>query len=179
MAARGKIRRAARRGEKIPEGYALDKHGHSTTDPNAALDDGVVLPIGGAKGSALSMLMDVMGGVISGAAFGGDVRNQFLDYDAPQDVGHFFMVMKPDLFISKEEYLKRMDTLVQRVHAVKPAEGFDEILMPGEKERRLEATRRRTGLPYHAKEIAALQAEAAKAGLPALPVSKSPLMSNT
>ncbi|MGH6683377.1 MAG: hypothetical protein ACRECA_05540, partial [Pseudolabrys sp.] len=59
------------------------------------------------------------------------------------------------------------------------AEGTDKILMPGEKERRLEATRRRTGLPYHAKEIAALQNEAAKAGLPPLQVSPSPYESNT
>jgi len=175
VAARGKIRRAARRGQKIPLGYALDKHGQPTTDPNAALDDGVVLPIGGPKGSAISMLMDIMGGVISGAAFGGDVRNQFLDYDQPQNVGHFFMAMKPDLFVPKDEYLKRMDKLVQRVHAVKPAEGFDEVIMPGETERRLEASRRRTGLPYHAKEIAALQKEAATAGLPPLPVSNAPL----
>jgi LDH2 family malate/lactate/ureidoglycolate dehydrogenase len=175
VAARGKIRRAARRGQQIPLGYALDKNGQPTSDPNAALDGGVVLPIGGPKGSAISMLMDVMGGVISGAAYGGEVRNQFLDYDAPQNVGHFFMAMKPDLFIPKDEYLKRMDTLVQRVHAVPTAEGFDEILMPGETERRLETSRRRTGLPYHAKEIAALQNEATKAGLPALPVSSAPL----
>lgn len=85
------------------------------------------------------------------------------------------MAMKPDLFISKDEYLKRMDTLVQRVHAEPTAEGFDEVIMPGETERRLEASRRRTGLPYHAKEIAALQKEAAAAGLPALPVSSAPL----
>ena len=52
VAARGKIRRAARRGQKIPLGYALDAKGQSTTDPNAALDGGVVLPIGGPKGSA-------------------------------------------------------------------------------------------------------------------------------
>jgi len=175
VAARGKIRRAARRGQQIPIGYALNKNGQPTTDPNAALDGGVVLPIGGPKGSGISMLMDVMGGVISGAAYGGDVRNQFLDYDQPQNVGHFFMVMKPDLFISKDEYLKRMDMLVQRVHAVPTAEGFDEVIMPGETERRLEASRRRTGLPYHAKEIAALQKEAATAGLPALPVSSAPL----
>jgi LDH2 family malate/lactate/ureidoglycolate dehydrogenase len=175
VAARGKIRRAARRGQKIPIGYALNKNGQPTTDPNAALDGGVVLPIGGPKGSGISMLMDVMSGVISGAAYGGDVRNQFLDYDQPQNVGHFFMAMKPDLFISKDEYLKRMDTLVQRVHAVPTAESFDEVIMPGEIERRLEASRRRTGLPYHTKEIAALQKEAATAGLPALPVSNAPL----
>jgi LDH2 family malate/lactate/ureidoglycolate dehydrogenase len=175
VAARGKIRRAARRGQKIPLGYALDAKGQATTDPNAALDGGVVLPIGGAKGSGIAMLMDIMGGVISGAAFGGDVRNQFLDYDEPQNVGHFFMAMKPDLFVPKNEYLKRMDRLVQRVHAQPAAEDFDEVIMPGETERRLEASRRRTGLPYHAKEVAALQKEAAKVGLPALPVSNAPL----
>jgi LDH2 family malate/lactate/ureidoglycolate dehydrogenase len=179
VAARGKIRRAARRGEKIPIGYAFDAQGRPTTDPNAALDGGVVLPIGGPKGSGISMLMDIMGGVISGAACAGDVGNQFLDYDRPQNVGHFFLAMKPDLFIPKDEYLKRMDTLVQRVHAIPPAEGVEEILMPGERERRFEATRRRTGLPYHPKEVAALQKEAAKAGLPSLPVSPTPFESNT
>src|SRR5580704_7827250 len=71
VAARGKIRRAARRGQSIPLGYALDARGRQTTDPNVALDGGTVQPIGGPKGSALAMLMDVMGGVISGAAFGG------------------------------------------------------------------------------------------------------------
>ena len=63
-------------------------------------------PIGGPKGSALAMLMDVMGGVISGAAFGGDVRNHFEEYDKPQNVGHFIMAMKPDLFVSRDEYLE-------------------------------------------------------------------------
>jgi LDH2 family malate/lactate/ureidoglycolate dehydrogenase len=178
VAARGKIRRAARRGEPIPLGYALDAQGRPTTDPNAALDGGVVLPIGGPKGSGISMLMDIMGGVISGAACAGDVGNQFLDWDRPQNVGHFFLAMKPDLFLPKDEYLKRMDTLVQRVHAIPTAEGVDEILMPGERERRFEATRRRTGLPYHPKEVAALQKEAAKAGLPALPVANAPYASN-
>jgi len=79
VAARGKIRRAARRGQPIPLGYALDAKGRQTTDPNVALDGGTVQPIGGPKGSALAMLMDVMGGVISGSAFGGDVRNHFED----------------------------------------------------------------------------------------------------
>src|SRR3546814_4435674 len=65
VAARGKIRRAERRGEKIPPGYALDAEGRATTDPKAALDGGVVLPIGGPKGSAISMLMDILGGVFT------------------------------------------------------------------------------------------------------------------
>jgi LDH2 family malate/lactate/ureidoglycolate dehydrogenase len=174
VAARGKIRRAARRGQSIPPGYALDARGRQTTDPNVALDGGTVQPIGGPKGSALAMLMDVMGGVISGAAFGGDVRNHFEDYEAPQNVGHFVMAMKPDLFVSREEYTQRMDTLAQRVHANSTAEGFDEVIMPGERERRLEAKHLRTGVPFHAKEMASLQDAAAKAGLPPLPVSNNP-----
>jgi len=170
VAARGKIRRAARRGEKIPLGYALDAQGKATTDPDAALDGGVVLPIGGPKGSGISMLMDILGGVISGAGCGGDVRSQFLDYDQPQDVGHFFLAMKPDLFISLDDYRARMDRLVERVHENPPAEGFSEVVIAGEPEARLETERRRTGVPYGPKEFAALQEEAARAGLPALPV---------
>jgi LDH2 family malate/lactate/ureidoglycolate dehydrogenase len=175
VAARGKIRRAARRGETIPLGYALDAKGRQTTDPNVALDGGTVQPIGGPKGSALAMLMDVMGGVISGAAFGGDVRNHFEEYDKPQNVGHFIMAMKPDLFVSRDEYLGRMDTLAQRVHANPTAEGFDEVIMPGERERRLEKKYRHIGVPFHAKEIAALQEAAAKAGLPPLAILNAPL----
>ena len=175
VAARGKIRRAARRGESIPLGYALDAQGRATTDPNAALAGGVVQPIGGPKGSGISMLMDILGGVITGAGCGGDVGNQFLDYDRPQNVGHFFLAMKPDLFVSRDEYFKNMDKLVQRVHDCPTAEGFSEVIMPGERERRFEAKHRRTGVPYSSKEVDAMQAEAAEAGLPPLPLSDSPL----
>jgi LDH2 family malate/lactate/ureidoglycolate dehydrogenase len=174
VAARGKIRRAQRRGEKIPLGYALDADGRPTTDPTAALG-GVVLPIGGYKGSGLSMLMDILGGVISGAGFAGGVGDQYKVYDRPQDVGHFFLAMRPDLFIPEGDYRARMDTLVERVRNVPKAEGFDEILIPGEPEARLEATHRRTGIPFSPGEIAALQAEAARAGVAALAVSKRPL----
>jgi LDH2 family malate/lactate/ureidoglycolate dehydrogenase len=68
ITAHGKIRRAEQCDEPIPLGYALDSHGRPTTDPVAALQ-GVVLPIGGPKGSGLAMLMDIFSGVISGAAF--------------------------------------------------------------------------------------------------------------
>jgi LDH2 family malate/lactate/ureidoglycolate dehydrogenase len=178
-AARGKVRRASRRGETIPLGFALDKDGRATTDPNAALDGGVMQPIGGPKGSGLSMMMDVLCGVITGAACAGEVGNQFKDYDRPQDVGHFLLAMKPDLFVSKDEYLARMDKLARNVHGCRRAEGFDEILMPGERERRLEAEYRRVGVPYDAKELADLQVEAARANLPPLKVSNGPRMSNT
>jgi LDH2 family malate/lactate/ureidoglycolate dehydrogenase len=174
VAARGKIRRAERRGESIPLGYALDADGRPTTDPKAALG-GVVLPIGGHKGSGLSMLMDIFGGVISGANYGGDVGDQYRSYDRPQDVGHFFLVMKPDLFVSGQDYRTRMDTLIERVHTSPTADGSDEVLIPGEPERRHERARRKSGIPYSAGEVAALQEEAARAGLAPLDVSETPL----
>lgn len=70
IAARGKIYKALRRGEKIPSDWALDKDGHITDDPARALE-GVMLPMGGPKGSALSIMMDVFSGVLSGSAFAG------------------------------------------------------------------------------------------------------------
>jgi LDH2 family malate/lactate/ureidoglycolate dehydrogenase len=174
VAARGKIRRAERRGESIPLGYALDAAGRPTTDPKAALA-GVVLPIGGYKGSGLAMLMDILGGVISGANFGGDVGDQYKTYDRPQDVGHFFLAMKPDLFVPEDEYRARMDTLIERVHAAPIAEGSDDVLIPGDPERHHEEERRRTGIPYSAGEVAALRDEALKAGVAPLTVSMRPL----
>jgi LDH2 family malate/lactate/ureidoglycolate dehydrogenase len=174
VAARGKIRRAERRGETIPLGYALDAQGQPTTDPKAALG-GVVLPVGGYKGSGLSMLMDIFGGVISGAGYAGEVADQYKVFDRPQDVGHFFLAMRANLFVPESDYRTRMDTLVQRVRDCPKAAGFDEILIPGEPETRHEEERRRTGIPYSVGEIAALQEEAVKAGVPALVVSARPI----
>jgi LDH2 family malate/lactate/ureidoglycolate dehydrogenase len=68
-----------------------------------------------------------------------------------------------------------MDTLVERVRACPKAEGFDEILIPGEPEARLEAQHRRSGIPYAPNEVATLQAEAARAGVAPLAVSEHPL----
>jgi LDH2 family malate/lactate/ureidoglycolate dehydrogenase len=68
-----------------------------------------------------------------------------------------------------------MDKLEQRLHACPTAEGFSEVIMPGERERRFEAKHRCTGVPYSSKEVDAMQAEAAKAGLRPLPLSDSPL----
>lgn len=113
IAARGKIYKAARRGEKIPGDWALDDNGAPTDDPNRALE-GVMLPMGGPKGSALAVMMDVFSGVLSGSAFGGNVTNPY-DPSKPADVGHFLAAIKPDLFMSLDDFKERMDYLYQRV----------------------------------------------------------------
>jgi len=120
------------------------------------------------------MLMDIFGGVLSGAGFAGDVTDQYKVFDRPQNVGHFFLAMRPDLFVSKKEYRARMDTLVERVRSCPRAEGFDEILLPGELEAREEERRARSGIPYSAAEIDPLQDEAMRAGVAKLDVSAIP-----
>jgi LDH2 family malate/lactate/ureidoglycolate dehydrogenase len=175
VAARGKIRKAERRGEKIPLGYALDAQGKPTTDPKAALAGGVVLPIGEHKGSGISMFMDIFGGVISGANFGGDVADQYKSFDRTQDVGHFFLAMKPNLFVSEDEYRTRIDTLIDRMKSSPLADGVREVLVSGEPEDRYEAERRRSGIPYAAAEVAALQDEAKRAGIQPLVVANRPV----
>lgn len=164
VAARGKIRKAARRGEKIPEGYALDAEGRPTTDAEAALK-GVVLPIGGPKGSGLAMMMDIFGGLLSGAAFAGGVNDQYKNLSEPQNVGHWFMVFKPEMFLdSKEELSERMDELMRKVRGCEKAEGVQRIFTSGEIEAEMEERKRKSGIPYTRGEVNALHALAKESG---------------
>lgn len=167
IAARGKVRRALRQGVDIPEGWAIDEKGRATTDPTAALR-GVMLPIAGPKGAGLSMLMDVLGGVLSGAAYAGDVGDMTKNFERPQNVGHFFLIIRPDLYLPADEFRARMDVLTARVRANPLAEGFDEIVVPGELEARLERQRRAAGIPYDSDDLDALAAEAERTGIAAL-----------
>ena len=162
VAARGKIYKAKRRGEKIPLDWALDMEGKQTDDPEKALK-GVMLPVGGPKGSALSIMMDVFSGVLSGSAFAGHVTNPY-DPSRPADVGHFLIAIKPDLFMSLEEFRERMDYLYQRVVGSEKMHGVDRIYFPGEIEQLRQEERLLNGIPLVVAEIEALNVEAVRVG---------------
>lgn len=171
VAARGKIYKALRRGEKIPGDWALDEEGRPTNDPGMALK-GVMLPMGGPKGSALAIMMDVFSGVLSGSAFAGAVTGPY-DMSKPGDVGHFIVALKPDLFMSLEEFKQRMDVLYQRVVGSEKAEGVERIYFPGEIEQLTEERRRKEGIPFVQSEIDALNAEAERLGVAKLITSNT------
>lgn len=164
VAARGKIYKAQRRGEKIPEDWALDAEGRPTTDPAAALQ-GVMLPMGGPKGSALAIMMDLFSGVLSGSAFAGHVTNPY-DPSKPADVGHFLVAIKPDLFMGLEEFKERVDYLYQRCVGCEKMAGVDRIYFPGEIEQLTEEKRLKEGIPFVEAELEALNHEARKVGVP-------------
>lgn len=115
-----------------------------------------------------------MSGVLSGAEFGGQVGDQYKEA-RPQNVGHCFIAIKPDVIIGAEEFKSRMDTLVQRVHAVTPSDGFKEVLFPGEPEHRLSLEREKQGIPYADAEKKMFDELAEKYGVPAMALSPTPL----
>ena len=126
---RGKIRYAAKINKKIPLGFALDKKGQPTTDPNKALQ-GVQLPISGFVGSGLAWIVDILSGVITGSNHAGKVKDPFDDFSGPQNVGHLFIVFKPNLFVS--DYKKRIKENIKLVKKLPKIKGTSDILYPGQ-----------------------------------------------
>jgi len=130
MINRGKIRRAAKLGIKIPKGVALDKFGKSTTDPNRALE-GVQLPISGYRGSGLAWMVDILSGVFTGGNHAGKVKDPFDDFSGPQNIGHLFITIKPSLFVG-HNYLKRIKNNIKTIKKLPKIKGTKKILYPGE-----------------------------------------------
>jgi LDH2 family malate/lactate/ureidoglycolate dehydrogenase len=132
VVARGKIILANKIGEDIPLGWAIDDHGVETTDPAAALR-GAVLPLGGAKGYALAMAIEIMCGVLSGAAYGPHVNNLYKDGDSAANVGHSFILLDISRWMPIEDYFDLMEKFLKEVKDVPVAAGTDEIFYPGER----------------------------------------------
>jgi len=126
---RGKIRVAAKTRKKIPEGVALDKFGKPTTDAKKALA-GVQLPIAGFRGSGLAWMVDILSGVITGGNHGGKVKDPFDDFSGPQNIGHLFIVIKPNLFVGN--YNKRIKENIKKIKKLPKIKGVKEIFYPGQ-----------------------------------------------
>ena len=126
---RGKIRVAAKTGKKIPIGVALDKFGKPTTDAKKALL-GVQLPLGGFRGSGLAWMVDILSGVMTGANHGGKVKDPFDDFSGPQNVGHMFITIRPNLFVGN--FSQRVKENIKRVKRLPKIKGVKEILYPGQ-----------------------------------------------
>lgn len=148
VVALGKVLLAEKRGERVPEGWGVTEAGEPTTDPKAILQGGFILPVGGPKGYGLSVMVDVLSGLLSGGVVGGDVRSMYRDFSAPSRIGHFFLAVDIGAFVPVEWFEDQVDAYVRYLRATPPAPGVERVMVPGEPEfLRAEAARDAVVLP--------------------------------
>ena len=143
VVAEGKVRVAKNKGASVPDGWLLDKEGQPTNDPNDLYAGGSLLPFGGSvghKGSGLSLVVDLLGGALTGDGCGAMPG-------VPIGNGLFIELVDPTAFLSRSEYSGRVDEFIAYVTSSKPKPGIERILLPGEPERVTEEARRRDGIP--------------------------------
>jgi LDH2 family malate/lactate/ureidoglycolate dehydrogenase len=145
IVARGNIIAAQKKGVPIPEGWALDPDGETTTDPDKALL-GTVLTMAGHKGYALAFMIEAFSSILSGAAVGSDIGSMYKNLDRKQDVGHFFCLLHIDTLMDLETFKQRMDSTIDTLKASKRRPGVDEILIPGERSARIAEANRKAGI---------------------------------
>lgn len=155
---------------EIPAGWGVDKDGAVTTDPNAVLQGGALMPLGGIdlmrgyKGYGLAMLVDIFSGVLSGAATATSVGHP--GANMPADVGHFFQAVRIDAIRPEEEFKAHMDAFIQELKNSPKAAGQDRIYIPGEKEFELEAKNLRDGVPLMAEVVEMVRQAGDEIGVP-------------
>jgi LDH2 family malate/lactate/ureidoglycolate dehydrogenase len=151
-----KLGMAIEKGEKIPLGWALDEQGNPTEDPAAALK-GTLLPIGGPKGYGMSVILDVISGVLSGATFGKGLGGP--------GGGHFFQATDVEAFVPLAEFKQRMGELVDQIKGSQLAPGSSGIFLPGEIEYGNKTRRSKEGIPMTAGVMDELEAVAGEIGV--------------
>jgi len=142
----GKLLVAAKNGEPIPTGWATDRDGRPTTDPKVGFD-GFLLPMGGHKGFGLSLLIDILCGVITGGSFQHELKSMYRYPNDPSNTAHLMIVMNPLAFIGKQQMQERMSEFVETLKESPMWDPQAEMLLPGELEYRSEKERRRNGIP--------------------------------
>jgi LDH2 family malate/lactate/ureidoglycolate dehydrogenase len=165
VAPRGRIGLKLAEGMVLPPGWILDRNGNPSTDP-ADLVAGLGVPIGGHKGYGLTLVMEVLAGVLTGANFGWDNRREHGPRTTrPANFGHFFMAIDPELFMLGTEFTSRVDHLIEQTKAGERAEGVAEILVPGESEMRARERSLVDGVPLRQSTFQALRKYGRNAGL--------------
>jgi LDH2 family malate/lactate/ureidoglycolate dehydrogenase len=150
VAAYGKVKTKALRGETMPEGWMIDRAGKPLTDPKRA-DEGMLLPLGGMeagyKGYGLAMIIGLLAGTLGGAAMGRDVIDFNHDDDSVTNTGQAIAAINVAAFGDVAVFKKSVDTLVRDFRNSERMPGVDRILVPGERSSETRAARTRLGIP--------------------------------
>ena len=164
---RGKLIYLAGQGEKIPFGWGVDRDAQPTDEPAKVLDGGWILPIGGHKGFGITMFIEILSGVLTGALIGSAIRDL---YNAPreqsQGLGHFCIAIDPNAFMPVAIFKSRMDEMIQMIKASELAPGTERMVIPGQIEFERERERRANGIPLANKLVEQLRQLGREVGSP-------------
>ncbi|MEM8744605.1 MAG: Ldh family oxidoreductase [Pseudomonadota bacterium] len=155
--ARGNIMRAQQDGKPIPEGWATDAEGNPTTDPEVALREGVLLPVGGAKGAALGLMVEILAAPLTGSSLSTEATSFFTTDGEPPAVGEFLIVIDPDGFAGRDQFLTRVEAILLSITEQEGAR------LPGGRRAELRKTAAENGLDVPANLVDEARALAGQA----------------
>jgi len=164
VAAYGKVKTKAQRGEMMPEGWMIDREGRPLTDPRRA-NEGFLLPIGGYKGYGLALVIGLLAGTLNGAAMGKDVVDFNADDTTPTNTGHAIVAINVAAFQPVAEFKRAVDALVRDLRYSRTLPGVERIRIPGEGSHAARTERRTHGIPVPPALRAALDTLASELGI--------------
>ncbi len=126
----GKILDKRSQGAEIPADWAVDEDGAPVTDPHKV---NALVPIAGAKGYGLMMMVDIFSGVLLGVPFGKHVSSMYHDCSKGRELGQTIIVIDPERFCGAEQFKKNMSQTCDELNAMRPAPGFDKVYYPGQR----------------------------------------------
>jgi LDH2 family malate/lactate/ureidoglycolate dehydrogenase len=164
ITSRGWLRLAAEDNAPIPEGWGVTKDGAPALTPREAIS-GILLPFGGYKGSGVALMVDLVAGVLTGAGFGQGVRSMYVPGERHADVGHALIAIRISAFLKPSEYQRRYRMWYDALKRTRPAQGYDAILIPGERSAAIAQRQQREGIYVDAKTWRSLKQLAESIGI--------------
>jgi LDH2 family malate/lactate/ureidoglycolate dehydrogenase len=164
VAAYGKVKTKAQRGELMPEGWMIDVLGRPLTDPKRA-EEGFLLPIGGYKGYGLALVFGLLAGTLNRAAFGRDVIDFNKDDNTPTNTGQVIIALNVARFSPVEAFKRGVDEVIRDFRNSKRMPGVERIRLPGEQSHATWLERCALGIPLNVALLKDLQQVAAELGI--------------
>jgi len=143
----GKVLSYRHENKPLPEGWFVDKEGRPTTDPFAAL---YTMPFGAHKGYGIAFMVEMLTSMLSGGLYGAAIPRQVTDLGKPNDVSHFLLAFRIDMFMDPAEYRARVDDYIAFIKSLPLRDDVPEIYFPGEIEMRKAEANRALGAPIQA-----------------------------
>jgi len=149
VAAYGKVKAKAQRGEMMPEGWMIDREGRPLTDPKRA-DEGFLLPIGGYKGYGLALIVGLLAGTLNGAAVGKDVIDFNKDDASATNTGQALLAIDVTAFGELQAFKDHVDRVIDDLRESDRMPGVERIWLPGEQSHAKRVDYQRDGIPLPA-----------------------------